>query len=76
MTTSKPTNPTDIAVAAMLFAFCNSCRRSETRGRWTANDQRSHDKLRAALILFMGEEKLDQSVMQILSVTNIEQGGR
>lgn len=68
-------NPTktrlDIAVAAMLFAFCNSCRRSETRGRWTTNDQRAHEKLRAALVLFMGEAILDQSVMQILNAQKL-----
>jgi hypothetical protein len=61
----------DRAIAALLFAYCNSVRRSDTRQKWTSNDQRSHEKLRAALLEYMDEGTLETSVMQIVSVQSI-----
>ena len=58
----------DIACAAMLMAYTNSCKRSETRQKWTTNDQRSHERLKEALLLFMDEDTLRVSVMQIRGV--------
>lgn len=58
----------DQAVAAMLFAFVNSCKRSETRQKWTTNDQANHEKLKAGLLLYMDANLLEQSVMQIRGV--------
>lgn len=65
----------DRAVAAMLFAYANSCKRSETRQKWTSNDQRAHEKLRAALLLYMDENTLDTAVMQITSVQALASKG-
>ena len=61
----------DQAISALLFAYCNSCRRSEGRTKWTCNDQRAHEKLRNALLLYMDEDLLDQSVMQITYTQNL-----
>lgn len=57
-------NREDSAVSAMLFAYVLSCRRSESRQKWTSTDQTSHEKLKAALLLYMDESTLNTSVLQ------------
>jgi hypothetical protein len=52
-------------VGALLLAYANSCKRSETRQKWTTSDQRSHDSLEEALLLFMDSSTLETSVAQI-----------
>ena len=54
--------------AAMLLAFSNSCTRSETKQKWTSNDQRSHECLKSALLLFMDANTLETSVDQIRGI--------
>ncbi len=61
----------DVAVAAMLYAYVNSCKRSEGRTKWSCNDQKSHEKLRTALLLYMDASTLDMSVMQIRGVHSL-----
>jgi hypothetical protein len=58
----------DTAVSAMLFAYALSCQRSETRQKWTTTDQTSHEKLKAALLLYMDASMLNTSVMQARGV--------
>lgn len=63
--TNRSLTQQDRAVEAMLFAYVVSCKRSEGRTKWTVDDQRAHEKLRASLTEYMTEAVLDQSVMQI-----------
>jgi hypothetical protein len=58
----------EAACAAMLLAYANSCKRSETRQKWTMNDQRTHERLKEALLLFMDADNLETSVMQIRGI--------
>lgn len=56
----------DALVSAALFALVNLDFRSETRQKWSMNDQKSYEKLKAALIPYIGDEsKVMQTVMQV-----------